>query len=376
MHNNKIGIIGGGQLGMLLLRSAIRLPAQVKVYDPDANCSAAHFTDDFTQGEFSDTAKIIEFGKDCDAVIFEIEKVDLKALFELEKMGVRVVSNPHNLAWIQDKGLQKQKFDEAGVPTSAYELVTAAEVQNYNGTFPIVQKWRTGGYDGYGVQIHKTKDSLKGAKPTDSVFEELVDLQKEISVLVARDWQGNIALYPPVEMVFDPALNLVDYLFAPAQVSTETLNQLEEMSREMASTLDFRGIYAIEFFLDNSDKLFVNEISPRPHNSGHHTISANVTSQYEQQLRVALGLPLGSTKMLSPCMMVNLLAENASGKTLYKGIEKAYEIADVQYTFYGKPKVRPGRKMGHAIILEKDLEKALKTRDTIRKTLLITSDEE
>lgn len=373
MKNTKIGIIGGGQLGLLLTQSAITFPAHVSVYDPNENCPATPFTHLFMQGGFDDYEKIVEFGKDQDVLIFETEKTDVKALFELEKMGKKIVSSPTTLQWIQDKGLQKQKLQEAGLPTSDFQFAGANEVRNYSGPFPIVQKWRTGGYDGYGVQIHKNQESIQSAQEVDSIFEEKIEIDKEISVIVVRNKQGDVVTYPPVEMVFDPTANLVDYLIAPARLDKKTVEKLNEMCKAMAEKLEFVGLYAIELFIDEQGNIYINEIAPRPHNSGHHTIAANVTSQYEQQIRVALGLPLGSTKQIHPCVMLNLLADDSSGPVSYEGLEQAYQIPNVQYYIYGKTHVRPSRKMGHALILEDDLEIALKRMEQIRNTLTITS---
>lgn len=375
MHTQKIGIIGGGQLGLLLSQAAMRFPVHVSVYDPNSKCPAATYTHDFTTGGFDDKELLIAFGLKQDAVIFETESVHAEALLHLKENGVRVISCPHTLEWIKDKGTQKEKIKEAGLPTSGFSYVSAADVKSYDGPFPIVQKWRTGGYDGYGVRLLKTKEDLEKADERDSIFEELVEIDKEISVVLARNEVGDMKFYPPVEMVFDPVANLVDYLMAPANLSSEKEKELLEIAEEAATKLSFVGLYAIEFFLDTKGKIYINEIAPRTHNSGHHTISGNITSQYEQQIRMALHLPLGSTEQIAPCVMLNLLAENASGKTYYQGIEEAFAIPNVQYTLYGKEEVKPGRKMGHAIILEKTIEKALEKMNDIRTKFIITSND-
>lgn len=369
MRNTQIGIIGGGQLGMFLLQEAIPFPAHVSVYDPDPECSASFFTKNFSQGSFDDKEALLKFAAACDVLLFETEQVSLEALKELQAQGKKVYSSPQTLEWIQDKGVQRKKLDEAGFPVPKYELVDAGEL--YSGSFPIVQKWRKGGYDGLGVQILKNAEAFKKLDDVDLVFEELIDIKMELSVIIARDENGNVAVYPPVEMVFDPEANLVDYLVAPARIDQTIEARLVELAQEISEKLDFRGLYAIEFFLDQDDQLYVNEIAPRPHNSGHHTLSANVTSQYEQQIRMALGLPLGSTDMLSPCVMLNLLGEGEAGTTQYKGLDKAFTIPNVQYMLYGKNQVRPFRKMGHALILESDVEKALACIPSIRESLTI-----
>ncbi len=311
---------------MLLVQAAIPFPAHCSVYDPNPNCSAAYFTQSFTQGTFDDYDALMAFGQQCDVVIYENEQINLDALFDLQKAGVRVLSSPDSLAWIQDKGIQRDKLKEAGFPSPDYALYAADELQNYSGPFPVVQKWRTGGYDGKGVSIIKNSAELATAAAQDSVLEACIDIDKELSSLVARNEVGDIAIYPATEMVFDPELNLVDYLIAPARIEKSVADQLEDITREMAEKLNFVGVYAIEFFLDKNGELFVNEVSPRTHNSGHHTVAANHASQYEQQIRIALGLPLGSTETLSPCVMANLLADDSTGTTQYHGLEAAYQI--------------------------------------------------
>lgn len=376
MKNQKIGIIGGGQLGLLLSQAAINFPAHVSIYDPDSTCPAKAYSNEFKQGAFDDFDAIVEFGKNKDAIIFETEKTNVKALKALQEMGKKVLSSPSTLEWIQNKRFQKEKFIEAGIKTADFKAIKAEEVNGYQGPFPIVQKWEVGGYDGYGVQVHKNLESISKAKACDSIFESLVDIDKELSMLVARSEKGEIEIYPAVEMVFDPAINLVDYLFSPANISDEIAKLLKETTKQIAEKLNFVGIYAIEYFLDKKGELYVNEISPRPHNSGHHTVSANITSQYEQQIRLALGLPLGSSEMISPCVMMNLLGADTRGETHYIGMEEAYKLTNVQYVLYGKDQVKPSRKMGHALILEKSIEQALEKMKHIRKTLTITSNEQ
>lgn len=371
MRNTQIGIIGGGQLGMFLLQTAIEFPVHVSIFDPDPECSASYFTKDFVQGNFDDKKALLDFSQSCDVLLYETERVSLDALREMQAMGKTVFSSPQSLEWIQDKGLQRETLDKAGFPVPNYELIDADKLSAYAGIFPIVQKWRKGGYDGQGVKILKQAQDLDDIHLVDSVFEELVDIKMELSVLVVRSPEGECKLYPPIEMVFDQEANLVDYLVAPARIEKSLHDKVLEISREMAEQLHFEGLYAIEFFVDHNGNIMVNEVSPRAHNSGHHTLSANVTSQYEQQIRLSLGLPLGSTDMLSPCVMVNLLGKGTPGPTRYKGLYKAFTIPNVQYMLYGKKEVRPHRKMGHALILEASIEKALERLSSIRETLSI-----
>lgn len=374
MKNTHIGIIGGGQLGLLLIQSAISFPVSVAVYDPNPECSAAGFAHEFVQGNFDDKEGLINFCKKCDVIIYENERINIEALKEVKAMGIGIVSDFEDLEWIQDKFVQRKKLQEADLPGPNFEEVMASEVRSYNGSLPVVQKFKTGGYDGMGVVIHKNEDSIKKAPEVDSVFEEMIDIKSELSVIIARSRKTKeTVVYDAVELISNPEINLLDYLVSPARIDQSILDKAKEIGHQIAEKFDFNGIYAIELFLDQNDKILVNEISPRTHNSGHHTISTHVTSQYEQQIRVALGLPLGSIEEISPCVFVNLLADDSTGETTYKGLEEAYEISNVQYTFYGKKQVRPHRKMGHAVILEKNVEDAINKIDKIRNTLTITS---
>lgn len=370
MRSHQIGIIGGGQLGMFLLQSAIPFPCHVSIYDPNPQCSASYFTNHFQKGECDDTEKILEFAKDCDSILFETEKASLKALLKLQKQGKKVLSSPQSLEWIQDKGTQRQKLKEAGFPVPDFQLLSASESKDYSGNIPVVQKWRTGGYDGKGVNMINSTEDIEDV---DSVFEELIDIKHEVSIIIARSPDGKTAVYPSIEMVFNQEANLVDYLISPARIDAKLETKLKDLAVELATQLNFEGIYAIEFFIDQNDQIFVNEIAPRPHNSGHHTLSANVTSQYEQHIRMALGLPLGSPEMLSPCLMVNLLGEGETGPTNYTGLEQVFDIPNVQVMLYGKDEVRHHRKMGHALILESDHTIALEKMEQIKNTLTITS---
>ena len=367
----KLGIVGGGQLGLLLVKKALDFQVHVAVYDPNPDCPAAPFTSDFTKGNFSDEAAIYKFGKKCDAVIFEIEKVSVSALKRLQSEGITVMSAPNTLKWIQDKGLQRQKYEEADLPQPGFKLLSKEEVKNYAGPYPMVQKLRTGGYDGKGVFILKGPESERPSLP--SVFEELADIDLEISVIVARNESGEMAVYDPTEMHFDPDLNLVDLIYSPARIAPETAERAKALAKEIAEKLDFIGLYAIELFLTKSGELLINEVAPRPHNSGHQSIEGNVCSQYEMQLRLALGLPLGDPTLHTPNVLVNLIADNSKGETNVLGMEEASKIPGAYITLYGKKQVKPYRKMGHAVILGSDLKEAAKAAKELKSILKITA---
>ncbi len=374
MRSQKVGILGGGQLGMLLVQKAMELPITVKVLDPNPEASVANFVHDFIVGDLLDYETVLNFGQDCDIITFEIETVNTEALLQLKSQGKQVHPDPEVLKTIQDKGLQREFLEKHGFPQTKYQLLDEDAVKNYTGPFPIVQKLRTGGYDGKGVQIIKSTEDKNKILPGTSVFEELVEIQSELSILAARNPNGEIAVFPPIELIFHPEANLVDTLIAPARIADNQTTKAIELTKKLAEKLNIVGVFAVEMFIDKNSEVLINEISPRPHNSGHHTVFANVCSQYEQHLRAILNLPLGSTELLTPAVLINLLGDkNANGKTDYQGLVEAYKIPEAKLVFYGKSTVKPYRKMGHAVLIDKTIDQALKKADILRKTLTITN---
>lgn len=348
--NSVVGMIGGGQLGRMFIQEAIDLDVEVHVLDPDAQAPCHRIAHSFTQGSLNDFEAVLNFGSDKDILTVEIENINIDALEELERKGKSVFPQPRVLRTIKDKGIQKQFYRDHQIPTSAFQLINSKADLNTE-LLPCVQKLRTGGYDGKGVQLLRTADDLSKAFDAPSVLEELIDFEKELSVIVARNTSGQIVSYPAVECEFNPEANLVELLFAPAAISQDMEEQAQQLAVSVIEKLGMVGILAVEMFLTKDGQLLVNEIAPRPHNSGHHTIECNVTSQFAQHLRAVLDLPLGSTEMVSPGAMINLLGEKGfEGEAHYEGLHTFLDIKGIHPHLYGKRTTKPFRKMGHVTI--------------------------
>ncbi len=372
LHTTKIGVLGGGQLGSMLLRSALDFGFQISILDGNAACTSAPFVRNFTLAAPTDEDAVYAFGKAQDIVTIEMEAVSVAALERLEADGVKVFPQARVIKMIQDKGLQKAWLLEAGFPTAAGKVVSgksallAEEI-----TYPMVLKSCRGGYDGQGVMMLRSEADLESAFEGESVLEEAIDLAKEISVIVARNENGEIAVYEPVEMVFKPGKFILDYQLCPAAgVPETTLKQAENLARNIAEKLQFVGILAVEMFIDSSGNLLVNEMAPRPHNSGHHTIEAVVTSQYEQLLRAICNLPLGSTQTLLPSAMVNFLEPDTTDVTLSgKMVDALLQIPGAHLHWYGKSGGKAGRKMGHVTIALPQMEAVKSTMEEVQSVL-------
>lgn len=369
-----IGILGGGQLGRMLIQSGIDLDLKFKVLDPDADAPCRHLSD-FTHGKLTDHNTVIQFAESCDVVTVEIENVSVPALAELSRKGKKVFPPADALAIIQDKGRQKEFFRSHGIPTADFVLTAnRAEVMNLSSMLPAVIKLRREGYDGRGVQVLRTSDEFTKAFDAPGVLERLIDIDKELSVIVARNASGAMEAFPPVEMVFKPEQNLVDFLLAPARIPSTISEKAIALARQVTESLEIVGLLAVEMFLDRTGNLLVNELAPRPHNSGHHTIEANQTSQFEQHLRAILNLPLGSTDLVSPAAMVNLLGEPGhTGPARYRGLEAVMEMPGVHIHLYGKRLTKPHRKMGHVTILDKNAESLRDKVNFVKNTLKVES---
>jgi len=353
----RIGLLGGGQLGRMLLQEAIDLNVHIHCLDPDKNAPCAKIAHSFTVGSLTDYETVIAFGKDKHLISVEIENVNVEALKELEKSGVKVFPQPHILELIQDKGLQKQFYEQNQIPTAPFTLIENKSELVENATYPIVHKLRKGGYDGRGVNVLKSKGDAENSFDSPSILEEKIAFVKELSVIVARNEKGETKAFPAVECEFNPEANLVEFLFAPAEISEELEKKATELAISVIEKLEMVGLLAVELFLDSSGNLLVNEIAPRPHNSGHHTIECNVTSQFAQHLRAILNLPLGSTEIILAGAMINLLGEKGfEGKVVYDGLDQVLEIEGVYPHIYGKETTKPFRKMGHVTITGSDLE--------------------
>jgi 5-(carboxyamino)imidazole ribonucleotide synthase len=359
----KLGILGGGQLGRMLIQAAIDFNLYIKILDADPHAPCKPFAHEFVQGSLMDFETVYAFGKHVDVLTIEIEHVNVEALEKLQSEGVKVYPQPQVIRTIQDKRVQKQFYRQHGIPTSDFVLVDDIDsLQEHHHFLPAFQKLGKSGYDGRGVQRLSSAHDLHKAFTEPSVLEKAVDFEKEISIIVARNARGEISLFPPVELVFHPVHHLVEYLFAPAQISELVLAQANEIATGVASKLQIVGLLAVEMFVTKTGEVLVNESAPRPHNSGHHTIKANATSQFEQHLRAILDLPLGNTDAKTFAAMVNLLGEdNYSGDARYDGMEEVLAIEGVYVHLYGKKITKPFRKMGHITILDNNLE-ALQTK--------------
>ena len=377
IHNNsfKIGLLGGGQLGRMTLQEAYNLNLHICVLDPSAEAPCKDLAHEFVQGDFKDFDTVYEFGKDKDVITIEFEDVNADALAKLEEEGKKVFPQASVLKLIQDKGLQKQFYEKHQIPTSPYHLINGkSDLKNSELKFPIFQKLRTSGYDGYGVQSIKSKADLEKAFDAPSVIEEAVDLDKELSVIVARNEKGDIKHFPLVEMEFNPIANMVEFLFSPATVQNEIEEKAYRLAEKVIEKLDMVGILAVEMFLDKKGNLMVNEVAPRAHNSGHHTIEGNITSQFAQHLRSILNLPLGDTKLIQPAVMVNLLGEeDAKGEADYRGMTALLTESGVYPHLYGKAMVKPFRKMGHVTIVHPSLDEAKKLAKKIKSSATVSA---
>lgn len=363
----RLGILGGGQLGRMLLVPARRLQVHTAVLDPDADAPARPAADRFVQGSFRDPDTVLAFAQGLDVLTVEIEHVHTGALRQLRDQGVRVYPSPEVLETVQDKGRQKQFYAAHNLPTAPFQLIDdPATLTPDTLTYPQVLKLRTGGYDGRGVHILRSPDDLRNTPfRGPCVLEQAVDIRLELAVLVARNPQGEVAVYPPVEMVFHPTANLVEFLLGPADIPASVAAQAQAIAQTLVTALDHVGLLAVEFFWDTAGRLLINEIAPRPHNSGHHTIEACATSQFEQHLRAVLGLPLGSPAQHVPAAMLNLLgAEGHAGPPIYEGLSQVLATPGGHVHLYGKAETRPLRKMGHITLTDPDVARL---RDTARR---------
>lgn len=371
----RLGILGGGQLGRMLIQQAINYNVTVKVLDPDREAPCRKLCDEFVTGSLSDYETVYNFGKKVDLLTIEIEKVNVDALEQLEREGVVVYPQPRVIRLIQDKGLQKQFFKENDIPTAEFQIIgNAKELRQSSIPFPYIQKLRRDGYDGKGVYKVVDESYLDKAFTEPSLIERWVDFEKEIAVIVARNEKGDIETFPMVEMEFNPEANLVEFLISPSTLSFEVQQEAANIAKKIAESLRIVGLLAVEMFLDKNGKILVNELAPRPHNSGHQTIEGNVVSQFEQHLRAIFNQPLGNTDSLSNAIMINVLGEHGyEGPAVYQGIEKVLNCPGVYIHLYGKALTKPFRKMGHVTIVDVDREKAIEKARYVQKTLKVVS---
>jgi len=377
----KLGILGAGQLGKMLCQAASPWNLPIYCLDASKDFPAGTICEGFTKGDFKDYEDVLHFGRQMDVVTIEIEHVNTDALFQLQKEGKIIHPSPQALTIIKDKGLQKQFYAKHQIPTADFQLFEDAQavrraIAKGALTLPFVQKARTAGYDGKGVAVIRTLADLETKLlPGACMIEDLVDLEKEIAVIVARNEAGEISVFDPVEMEFNPVANLVEFLVCPATITKDQAATATDLAIQIITALDVCGLLAVELFLDKNGAILVNEVAPRPHNSGHHTIDSALTSQYEQHLRAVLNLPLGSTKLTHPSVMVNLLGhQDYTGPAQYEGLATCLQMEGVKVHIYGKAITKPYRKMGHVTVVADGVEAAKMKARIVQKTLVVKSE--
>ena len=377
--NFKLGILGGGQLGKMLLYTTRKFDIRTSVLDPSLEAPSKLACNDFFQGDLMDYETVYNFGKKVNTLTIEIENVNIEALKALEKEGVNVFPSSKTLESIQNKATQKLFYVDHNLPSATFkrfafteEIYTAIEHSSVE--FPFVWKRAQFGYDGTGVKIVRSVADLENLPNVECITEELVPFKSELAVIVARNTKGQVKVYPVVEMEFHPEANQVEYVLCPARISDEIAAKAEQIALKTSAAFEHVGLLAVELFLTQDDEILINEVAPRPHNSGHQTIEASYTSQFEQHIRAILGLPMGSTKNKVSSVMVNLVgAEGHTGNVIYENIEKLMEMEGVTPHIYGKKETRPFRKMGHVTIVHSKLENARAIAQQVKQSINVIS---
>ena len=373
----KLGILGGGQLGKMMLFDTRKFDIQTYVLDPSDEAPCKIACNKFFQGDLMDFETVYNFGKQVDVLTFEIELVNLDALEKLESEGVKVFPSPKTLRLIQNKGVQKDFYSKNNIPTSPYQRfenleALISDIQNLK--LPFVWKCTEFGYDGTGVKIIRTLSDLDNLPNVESISEELIPFKNELSVIVCRNVSGEIRTYPVVEMEFHPEANQVEYVICPARIEDKVAEKARAIALTVSEKFNHVGLLAVEMFQTINDEIIVNEVAPRPHNSGHHTIEASYTSQFENHIRAILDLPLGNTDSKVAGIMVNLVCEEGfSGDVVYENIETILGWNGVTPHIYGKKQTRPFRKMGHVTIVNEDMVEARKIAENVKNTIRVIS---
>jgi 5-(carboxyamino)imidazole ribonucleotide synthase len=352
----KAGILGGGQLGRMLLQAAVNYPVETYVLENDADCPSAHLCHHFTKGDIRDFNTVYDFGKNLDIITIEIEAVNVEALEKLESEGVQIIPSPASLRVIKNKITQKEFYQRHEIPSAPFISTENKEaLKNHTSFLPAVHKLAQGGYDGKGVQVLKNEKDIDSGFDEPAVLEKMIDISKEISVLVAVGKDGEMAIYPPAEMVFDPILNLLDYQISPASLEQSIYFKAEAIAIRVVKSLTSPGLFAVELLIDKQGEVYVNETAPRVHNSGHHSIEGNYCSQFDMLWRILLDYPLGSTKPIHTTVLLNIIgAEGHTGNPVYLGLEQVLKTENAFVHLYGKTQTKPGRKMGHITLCGKD----------------------
>ena len=369
----KAGILGGGQLGRMLLQAAANYTVETYVLENDPNCPAAHLCHHFIQGDITSFDDVYAFGKKVDVLTIEIENVNIEALEKLESEGVKVIPKPSAIKIIKNKIKQKGFYQVNEIPTSDFVVThTKESLPHHHAFLPAVHKLGEGGYDGKGVQIIRTKDDFEKGFDAPSVLEKMVTIDKELAMIVAIAQDGTATLYPPAEMIFDPVLNLLDYQISPAILPEKVSWKAEAIALKLVKAFNSPGLFAVELFVTKDEEVFVNETAPRVHNSGHHSIEANYSSQYDMLWRIMLNYPLGNPDAILPSAIVNILgAEGHSGDAVYTNLDDVLRMDNVFVHLYGKKQTKPGRKMGHVTIMHTDYQDLRYKANKIKHTLKV-----
>ena len=373
----KIGVLGGGQLGMMLFEASTDMNLELHFLEKSDQYPATKICEHYTVGDFKNYDDVMAFGKDMDILTIEIEAVNTAALKQLRADGKKVIPEPEVIELIQDKGEQKEFYVLNDIPTSPFFFADEREsilnaIEDGSIAYPFVQKARRDGYDGQGVAVIRTEDDLSKLFDVPSIIEEMVDIDKEIAVIVSRDQDGKTQCFPSVEMSFHPTANLVEYLFAPSALSPAQEKQVQNIAIEIIRNLGMTGILAVEFFLSKDGEILVNEVAPRPHNSGHQTIEGNHCSQYRHLLDILASEPMGDLSLKTPAVMVNILGEDSYiGPAIYQGLEHVQSMEGVYVHLYHKEETRPKRKMGHVTVVADDLDTAIERANIIKETLKV-----
>ncbi len=369
----KAGILGGGQLGRMLLQAAANYTVETFVLENDPHCPAAHLCHHFIQGDITSFDDVYAFGKKVDVLTIEIENVNIEALEKLEAEGIKVIPKPSAIKIIKNKIKQKGFYQVNEIPTSDFVVThTKESLPHHHAFLPAVHKLGEGGYDGKGVQIIRTKDDFEKGFDAPSVLEKMVAIDKELAMIVAIAQDGTATLYPPAEMIFDPVLNLLDYQISPAILPEKVSWKAEAIALKLVKAFNSPGLFAVELFVTKDEEVFVNETAPRVHNSGHHSIEANYSSQYDMLWRIMLNYPLGNPDAILPSAIVNILgAEGHSGEAVYTNLAEVLSMDNVFVHLYGKAQTKPGRKMGHVTIMHTDYQDLRYKANKIKHTLKV-----
>ncbi|WP_282017401.1 5-(carboxyamino)imidazole ribonucleotide synthase [Salegentibacter mishustinae] len=377
--NFKLGILGGGQLGKMMLYETRKYDIQTNVLEPNPEAPCKIACDYFETGDLMDFDTVVNFGRKVDVLTFEIEGVNIEALKQLAQEGIKTYPSAETLEKIQNKGIQKNFYKKHQIPTADFEVFSSKQdlisaLENSKISFPFVWKSTTGGYDGKGVSVIKNKEALNELPDAECIAETLVPFKNELAVIVARSASGEVKTYPVVEMEFHPTANQVEYVICPARIEDSVAQKARELAVKVSEAFEHVGLLAVEMFQTEKDEILVNEVAPRPHNSGHYSIEASYTNQFEQHIRAILDLPLGITDSKVGGIMVNLVGDaNHEGEVVYENIEKIMKMPGVTPHIYGKKITRPFRKMGHVTIVNKDLAEARKIAEEVKNSIKVIS---